>query len=206
MQHFLACLRASGTSTIAGAASEVKDNINPSNSNFTTTVTDWDAWHLLDTGGKGDCGSLTNLAVACLGVLGIPATGPLLSYPTDDNPATASSCKTQRVDTKSLKHELCQNILTVNVKLIYPGNNFEGFFTVSIPHILAFTVAPPDGPFQNQTYYYLEVLRSVASQQQWVTTQQYECPTCKNNFPTDSTKYVIPITQVGGNIPVPSIP
>jgi hypothetical protein len=178
-----------------------------SNSNFMSTVADWSAWHLLDTGGKGDCGSLASLAVACLGMLGVPATGPLRSYPTDDNPAKDSSCKIQRVDTKSLKHELCPNILTVNVQLIYPGNNFEGFFTVSIPDILAFTVAPPDGPFQDQIYYYLEVLRSVASQQQWVTTVKHECSTCKNNFPTDTKKYIIPrSTQVGGNIPVPPIP
>jgi hypothetical protein len=57
-------------------------------------------------------------------------------------------------------------------------------------------------------YQRLEENRELSTtQQQWVTTVKHECSTCKNNFPTDPTKYIIPrSTQVGGNIPVPPIP
>jgi len=45
--------------------------------------------------------------------------------------------------------------------LIYPGNYFEGFFTIEDPpgHTKAYTVYLPGGPFEDQNYYYLQVLR-----------------------------------------------
>jgi hypothetical protein len=49
-----------------------------------------------------------------------------------------------------------------------PRYNFEGFFTIADPGIKGYTVFPPAGPFENQTYYYLQVLRSVAADQFWV--------------------------------------
>ena len=88
--------------------------------------------------------------------------------------------------------------------LIYTGNNFEGFFTIQDPDIQAYTVYPPDGPFENQTYYYLQVLRSVASNQFWVWNYPgYEYP---NGYTKNGVTVYDGDQLVGSTFPVPSIP
>jgi hypothetical protein len=86
-----------------------------------------------------------------------------------------------------------------NAKLVYTDNNFEAFFTVSDPQIKAYTVYPPQGPFQNQQYYYLQVLSSVAAGTQfWVWDGDQT-----NGGVTVSDWVKVPGQ---GNVPVPPIP
>ena len=88
-----------------------------------------------------------------------------------------------------------------NAKLVYPGNNFEGFFTVSDPGIKAYTVYTEGGPFANSTYYYLEVLQFAAGRggdQFWV----WDGTQTQNGI--TATNWV----EVPGatHIPVPAVP
>jgi len=45
--------------------------------------------------------------------------------------------------------------------MVYPGNNFEGYFWIEEPLRLAYTAYPKGGPFTNQDYLSLEVPLSV---------------------------------------------
>ncbi|MDR2168905.1 MAG: hypothetical protein LBP59_02065 [Planctomycetaceae bacterium] len=161
---------------------------------------DRNAWRFWSTKDPGDCGTLANLAGASLQILGIHTNAPLYAYPTDDNPVTAQSCKYQEEKRMLVVHNSKtkgSHNIEIDAVLVYPGNNYEGFLTVNDTGIKAFTVAPPNGPFASN-YYYLEVLRSVTTTQQWVVKgtlippndpnmpaklMSITCPICSEEIP-----------------------
>jgi hypothetical protein len=234
--------KADGAATITSAATMVAQALSqnpgytpPPNSQSQMTH-DKNAWRFLDSGTHGDCATLSKLAVTCLDVLGVPAEGPKYSYATNHacpipqgNPnklkhVHSDTCKTLCTRTFHYTHS-CGTILAVPQKLIYTGNNYEAFFTVSSFGINAFTVYPFGGPFSNPNYYYLEVLLSVSQSavQFWVnnppitphptdpdnlpgTPQVFACPYCQNNFPTDSSRYTLPNRLDNSTVPYPAIP
>ena len=125
-------------------------------------LTKWDPWAFLDAqqplAQAGDCITVSTLACAGQNMIGVAAS-PHQAYATADNPATPSSCQhcvrstTTYTDNNGVQHSYF-------IKLNYWGNNFEGFFTVNDGGtIKAYTVYDPRGPFVNQVYYYLDVLR-----------------------------------------------
>jgi len=129
-------------------------------------------WNILDDNRENnvDCISIACLACAGLNMIGI-AADYCWSYPTADGtivnghtfPAvSSSSCRSQTILSFDYQGE------NFEARLGYPGNRFEGFFTIDDFQIKAYTVYPPAGPFTNQNYYYLEVLRSVTNDQLWV--------------------------------------
>ncbi|MBL7187982.1 MAG: tandem-95 repeat protein [Phycisphaerae bacterium] len=160
-----------------------------------------DSWKYLEMLGsnpsiRADCIMLANTVVNGLQVLGIPAT-ERWSYATADGTPGFPTVSTNTCRTLTTKQfEFLGE--SFNAKLNYFGNNFEAFFTVSDPNVKAYTVYPPSRSFENQTYYYLEVLRSVTSDQFWVW----------NGTQTKNNVTVYNEQKVPGepHIPVPSIP
>ena len=197
-----ACGIAQGAATITDAAETFRDGIASSPGYAQDPQTnDWNlnSWEFLASGHHGDCITLAALACAGLSVTGIPADYRW-AYPTADGTAgfpavSGNSCHTVTTTVFQYQGQ------TFNAKLIYPGNNFEGFFTVSDPGIEAYTIYTPGGPFTNQTYYYLQVLQFAAGQggdQFWV-------------WDGTQTKNGVTVTdwdEVPGaaHIPVPGIP
>jgi hypothetical protein len=188
---------ANNATSISGAASLFENAIAISPGFNTPRATNWQPWNFLDTQQAGDCGTLAELAVGGLNMIGIAAT-QRLAYPTADGtsgfPAVSpSSCQT-RV-TKDFNY----SGQTFHAVLIYPGNNFEGFFTVVDGGTTkAYTVYTPTGPYFNQDYYYLQVLRAFAAYQIWVW----------DGTQTSGGVTVLDGDDVPGqaHIPVPSVP
>ncbi len=82
-------------------------------------------------------------------------------------------------------------------------NYFEAFFTIQDPDVKAYTVYPPAGPYENQTYYYLQVLDSVANYQTWIwdyPESPYECT--KNGVTVHNEDPVLGVEEIS----VPSLP
>lgn len=172
-----ACRLADQATSITTAAEKVRDAIfaspGPSNNNNA------DAWLFLDSGLSGDCITLARTAAAGLSVLGIPAA-PHQAWPSHDTVNTGNPSDT--VYPANISSETCKSPITTS-KLVYLGftwnavamyplhNNFEGFFCVEDPigHVKAYTVFPPGGGFDDQDYYYLQVLRSVTSECYWAS-------------------------------------
>ncbi|MDR1385545.1 MAG: transglutaminase-like domain-containing protein [Planctomycetaceae bacterium] len=170
-----ACENAKNATTTTNAANKTATSVDSNPGHASPMDTDRNAWRFYAKNKSGDCGTLASLAGACLKLLGIDANAPLYAYPTTDNPVTSSSCHAQVTDDYDWIHDDSnggKHTKTIKLKLIYPGNNYEAFFTINDPGIKAFTVYPPDGPFtaniSNYNNNYLAVLRSVASTQQWV--------------------------------------
>jgi hypothetical protein len=200
-----ACNIAKETNTVTAAAEKFKDAIaiapgyaEPRIFNIS------DSWAFLASGQHGDCITLAQLAREGLWLIGIPA-GSYCSYPTADGtsgyPAVSgNSCRNMTTATFEYEGE------TFNARLVYPGNNFEGFFMVSDPDIKGYTIYTPGGPFENQTYYYLEVLQFAAGaggDQFWA----WDCPyypyyIIKNGVRVDDGQ---PVPDAS-HISVPSIP
>jgi len=133
-----------------------------------------DAWGFLDSGQSGDCITLANLAATGLGEIGIPSQSAH-SYPTLDGspgyPAVnQGSCRVQSYTTQMYYNGQAFNAVLVYIDSSGQTEVFEGFFTVvdEADNIQAYTVYPYGGPFMNQNYYFLEILRSVATTQLWV--------------------------------------
>ena len=191
-----ACTIATGATSISGAAEKFRDAIAANPGFAVPRVWNLDSWQFLASGDHGDCITLAKLARKGLEMVGIPAQ-ERWSFPTADGssgwPAVSgSTCQSETTETFSYMGQ------SFNAKLVYTGNNFEAFFTVSDPAIKAYTVYPPAGPFQNQTYYYLEVLRSVTSDQFWVW----------KGTQTNGSVTVTDWTEVPGSthIAVPAVP
>ena len=119
------------------------------------------AWEFLDENSPGDCSMLAHAAYEGLGIVGVGAVGPRqgrLAWPTPDGSAgypalSSSSCR------QKFRKQFEYNGQQFWARLKYPGNQYEGFFTVGTePSLVAYTVYPK-GKAENQTYYYLEVLR-----------------------------------------------
>ena len=198
-----ACNIAKGAASITSAAVDFRDAIATSPGYSKPRVWNTNAWQFLDSGLHGDCITLAILCTTGLAMVGIPAQ-PLCSFPTADGspgwpPVSGSSCQSVATSTYA-----CQG-QQFNVKLVYPGNNFEGFFTVSDPNIKAYTVYTQGGPFTDQTYYYLQVLQFAAGQggdQFWVWDYPLPPYTCTINGVTVTNWW-----DAGApHIPVPSIP
>jgi len=197
-----ACDIADGKNTITLAAEAFKDAIasDPGYLPIDDIVYDPNSWVFLGSGNPGDCITLAMLATVGLEMIGIPADY-CWSYPTADGssgyPAVSTStCRTVTTNTFSYNGE------TFDAVLVYTDNNFEAFFTVHDPDIKAFTVYPPRGPYVNQDYYYLEVLRSVTSDQFWVWDCFPDVSCTKNGV----TVYDWDEVPGAAHIPVPSIP
>ncbi|MBN1868576.1 hypothetical protein JW916_14940 [Candidatus Sumerlaeota bacterium] len=159
---------ANGACSVSEAAAQMSASVAwwPGFGGYNAQELNLNAWQFLDTGWKGDCITLAQIACAGLEMVGVAGT-PCIAWPTADGSegfpsVSASTC--QSITRKQFQYEG----QTFWAKLVYPGNNHEGFFTVSDSGIRAYTVAPSGGPFCNPTYYYLEVLRSVATDQFWV--------------------------------------
>jgi hypothetical protein len=194
-----ACTEAQGAVSITAAAVKFRDGIASSPGYSVPRVWNLDSWQFLDSGDHGDCITLAKLAREGLVMIGIPSDHRW-SYPTADGttgfPAVSgNSC--HNVATKVFQY-LGESF---NAKLVYPGNNFEGFFTVSDPDIKAYTIYTPGGAFANATYYYLEVLQFAAGaggDQFWVWDG-----TQTHNGVTVTNWVAVP---GAAHIPVPSIP
>lgn len=200
-----ACGIGQGATSITAAAQRFQSAIasNPGWNTNDPQLNVWDptnSWQFLDMHANGDCITLAALACTGLGMVGISGT-PCWSFPTADGsgppwPAVSSnSCRSDATNSFQYGGEL------FNAKLVYPGNNFEGFFTVSDPYIKAYTIYTPTGPWANQTYYYLQVLQAVdgvGGPQFWVW----------NGNQTNNGVVVTNWVQVPGttNVPVPAVP
>ncbi len=158
-------------------------------------------WEYLDQNSNGDCITLAVLACAGLNILGIEATADV-AWPTADGhtfnghqyPAVSSnSCRQHTGLQFSYNGELFL------ATLIYPGNNYEGFFYVSDPLIKAYTVAPPGGAFENQDYFYLQVLDFAADEQLWV----WDGNQTSNGV---SVTNGVAVPGIGGAFAVPAVP
>ena len=195
------CGIAQGASSITSAAEKFRDGIasDPGYTEPPTRVWNLNSWQFLSSGKPGDCITLAKLAREGLEMVGISADY-CWSYPTADGtsgfPAVSgSSCHS--VATKVFAY-MGENF---NAKLVYPGNNYEGFFTVSDPNIKAYTIYTPGGPFENQTYYYLQVLQFAAGtggDQFWV----WDGDQTQNGVTVDNWDEV----PGAAHITVPSIP
>jgi hypothetical protein len=196
-----ACNSATGANSITSAAQEFRDVVAsvPGYLPTSSMVHDVNAWHFLDRGVPGDCYTLANLCGTGLNMLGIPAT-PSAAWPTADGttgwPAVSASTCTAPALTN-----FPYSGATFAAWLVYPGNHYEGFFTVSDPSIEAYTVYTPGGPFTNQTYYYLQVLQyadGVGGDQFWAWQSDQ----------TNGTVIVHQDAAVPGqpHIPVPPVP
>jgi hypothetical protein len=227
--------KANGATTITQAASMVAQALAQSPGYQSSLASDKDAWRFLDSGQSGDCATLSKLAVTCLGVLGVPAEGPKLSFATNHacpipqgNPASlkhvcSETCKNLCTRIFNYTHS-CGNVLAIPQKLIYTDNNYEAFFNVNDPGIKAFTVYPYGGPFSNPNYYYLEVLKSVSgsAEQYWFnntpiiphptdpdlpgTPMIFCCPFCQSNYSDKPYLYKLPFRLDNSTVPYPAIP
>ncbi|MDR2437975.1 MAG: hypothetical protein LBE12_01220, partial [Planctomycetaceae bacterium] len=72
--------KANGATTIIQAAAMVALALAQSPGYAPPRSCNWNAWEFLDSGQSGDCGTLASLAITCLEVVGIPATGPHLAF------------------------------------------------------------------------------------------------------------------------------
>lgn len=200
-----ACNIANSANSITVAAEKFRDAIasnpgpaNDPNDNDSTL----NSWQFLDSNHHGDCITLAKLACEGLKIIGISAQHRW-AWPTADGtsgfPAISGNTCQNRVTTT-----LPYQGQTFDAALVYSGNNFEGFFTISDPNIKAYTVYPTGGPFTNQTYYYLEVLQSVANGDQfWVWNYPGSPSFCIKNGVAVFNWNNVPGAS---HIPVPSIP
>jgi len=175
-----ACDVARGANSIAAAAERFRDHI-ADDPGFTGPglINDPLPWSFLDRQqlGRtpGDCITLAGLAVVGLETVGIRAQ-LCKAYPTTDgsegHPVSVTTCQTKQTRLIEYGDGWFRAVLIYGPPT--DMNNFEGFFTVQDPQIKAYTVYPAAGPFENQTYYYLEVLRRVAGPeypQRWVSDE-----------------------------------
>jgi hypothetical protein len=176
---------ATGSSSITNAADKFHTAIATNPGYASPRAFNLNAWDFLDSKVSGDCGTLANVCVSGLGILGFQAT-LRFAYPTADasgiKDAAGNLVFPQNVTTTTCTAETdwtsTFNGNVFNTKLVYPGNNYEGFFTVQDPGIKAYTVYKPNGPYITQ-YYYLEVLQSadgVNGDQFWVWNKDQGTP------------------------------
>jgi hypothetical protein len=158
---------ANGTSTITDAVEQVAQALAQSPGYAYPRTFNWNAWEFLDSGQSGDCGTLASLAITCLGVVGIPATGPLLAWPSDDTVASDTTCTYKRTRVINIPCGHCSKIFSKSNQLVYVGNRYEAFFGVNAPNLIGYTVYPANGPFTSP-YLYLRVLNSVTNIQYWM--------------------------------------
>ena len=156
---------AAGADTKVGAAERFRDTLSVTPGYQPPRHYTLDSWGFLDSGRSGDCITLAKLAAEGLRMVGIPAQ-ERWAYPTADGTVgfpqvSSSSCTAKARKTFQYNGE------TFVAKLVYPGNNFEAFFTIVDGGVRAYTVYPAGGPFTGPLFY-LEVLRSVATDQFWV--------------------------------------
>jgi len=163
-------------------------------------------WVFLDSGDSGDCITLAKLACAGLDMVGIYG-GYRWAYPTADGsdgypPVSENSCDNQ------IRQNFAHQGAVFEAKLVFPAsnglNNFEGFFIVQDPGTKAYTIFPPRGPIEDDTYLRLKVLRSVASDQLWVWNGDQSAY-------VGSPPHLVTVTdwdEVPGaaHVPVPDIP
>ncbi|MBN1560382.1 hypothetical protein JW998_09040 [candidate division KSB1 bacterium] len=195
------CTQAINAAAIATAAELFCANLASSPGYTGTTLVNSfminiNSWEYLDLGSPGDCITLAALACAGLNMLGVGAQYHC-SYPTADGstgyPAVSStSCHNPTNATFTYQGQ------DFSARLVYPGNNYEGFFTINDPGIKGYTVYPPRWTFENQDYYYLEVLSSVATDQFWI----WDGDQTQNGV----SVYNWDVVPGVANIPVPSIP
>jgi hypothetical protein len=190
-------------------------------------------WPFLDRKQPGDCVTLATLASAGLNMVGVPA-GPCRAFPTADGSGTRDgsgnligNANVLSIAAKSGTPS-CTSVTTTTfnfngvagfkARLQYRGGNeFEGFFTVQDPtgHTKAYTVYAPNSPgpsvppFDNQDYYFLQVLTSAAlpDNQYWVWDGSQKIGGFQvfdgTSVPTGFLDAVIPRALT---IPVPPIP
>ncbi len=197
-----ACNIAQGAASITAAAEKFRDaiSVSPGHGDGVHMVhNETNSWAFLDSGQPGDCITLADLACTGLAVIGVSAA-PAKSWPTADGsgfpgaPATvtSSTCTAPTVAYFTYNNQQFTALLE------YPYNHYEGFFTVSDPYIKAYTVYPAAGSFTNQNYYYLQVLKRVATDQLWAW------------FPQQTNNNVIVTNDLpvpgAAHIPVPEIP
>lgn len=168
------CTQAQGATSITSAAVKFRDAVASSPGYASPRLWELNSWTFVDTGSAGDCITLAKLCAEGLKMIGIPAT-ERWSYATND---TTSSWSNTTCTSQSTTGFLNYHGHLWNARAIYPGNNFEGFFTVKDPapnpptdtygHIKAYTVYTPAGPFEKQCRYYLQVLNYVTTECLWI--------------------------------------
>ncbi len=185
-----------GSSSKADAAEAIASHIDSTIGCCPDNFNDTNSWEFLDDGLCGDCVTVSRLAAVGLYTVGIQAlyarawpTADGTNWPGANSSVSPSSC--QQVTTEQFTNSQGEQFTG---RLGYPGNKFEGFFFINDPNVKAYTIYPVGGPFENQNYYYLEVLDSVASEQYWVDDQ------LSNRFNDPSTGQLYP------SFPVPNVP
>jgi hypothetical protein len=115
-----------------------------------TLTFNWNAWgYMQNHSTVGDCGTMVALAVAGLGQIGVAAVHDR-AFATTDSDAT-----TMQYNNFTYKGQVFR------AKLIYTGNNYEAFFTITDQGTTkAYTVYPKSGPYTNSNLH-LDVLRSI---------------------------------------------
>lgn len=187
---------ADGAATITSAAEKFRDVVSVNPGHQRPIHWNLNSWEFLDSGLTGDCITLAKLCAVGLRQIGIDAQERWAWETLDGTPGFPPVSATTSTNMTTEEFEF--NGEFFKARLIYPGNNFMAFFTVNDSGIKAYTVFPSGGPFENQTYYYLEVLRSVAVEQFWVWDE-------------DQTHNGVSVSEwdrVPGqeDIPVPAIP
>jgi hypothetical protein len=169
---------------------------------FGTNVTNPnDPWGFLDSGIKGDCITLAAVAAKGMQTIGIGAT-PDVAYPTVDTNATTNTCHPvppiallqvgppttpPPLFKAQLKYRDSSGVLNV----------CEGLFYITNPVVKGFTVVPPLS-YDNATYLYLQILTTVATDQEWVWYG--------NQTNSDGTITVTNGVSTGIQVPIPAIP
>lgn len=160
-----------GSGSISDAALAIAKHIDSTIGCCPDNFNDTNSWAFLDDGLCGDCVTVARLAATGLYVVGIPALYDR-AWPTTDGTGWSGAAS-------SVSPSSCRQVSTDQFTdsqgeqftgwLAYPGNKFEGFFFINDPDIKAYTIYPvSEQPFENQDYFYLEVLHSVATEQFWV--------------------------------------
>lgn len=155
----------------------------------------------LDSGIKGDCITVAAVAAKGMQMIGIGAT-PDVAYPTVDTNATTNTCHPvppialvqvgppptpPPLFKAQLKYKDSNGVLNV----------LEGLFYITNPVVKGFTVVPPLS-YDNATYLYLQILTTVATDQEWVWYG--------NQTNSDGTITVTNGVSTGIQVPIPAIP
>ena len=167
-----ACIASHDATSISTAATKIRDKVR-GEITFNGEIESLNAWLLMANPSVGaDCYSLANVCVEGLNILGISADKDkawathdgIGSYPA----VSASTCTAQPKHDWIDGFEGHQHLW--HMKAVYTAAGtyeYEGFFTISDPGLIAYTVVPSEGPFSG-TLYHLEVLRkSGAVSQSW---------------------------------------
>ena len=116
----------------------------------------WYAWgHLQNATTPGDCGTLAAVAVAGLRQIGLAAQHELAYATSDTNASVMEYAHFDLWDNGNF-------IGNFRARLIFTGNNYEGFFTVPVENgeTWGYTCYPMNGPFKSSNLH-LEVINAV---------------------------------------------